>query len=98
MNDFSYEGRDLEVLADMPNYYDWIIETFAPYLRGEVVEYGAGCGTISERLVPFANRLSLVEPSANLTHRLRERFGKAANPAVEALGSSLANFAKAAAE
>ena len=43
----TYEGRDLEVLADMPNYYGWIMRWFTPYVRGRVVEYGAGAGTVS---------------------------------------------------
>ena len=37
MNDVFYEGRDLEVLADMPNYYDWIMDGFSPYVRGRVI-------------------------------------------------------------
>jgi hypothetical protein len=48
---------ELEVLAKMPNYYGWIMETFAPFVRGDVVEYGAGTGTISQRLAPLADRL-----------------------------------------
>ena len=72
-----YEGKDLEVLADMPNYYAWIMEVFTPYLRGRIVEYGAGAGTVSERLLAFADRLVLVEPSTNLTDVLRAKFAKA---------------------
>ena len=32
-----YEGAELDVLAAMPNYYRWIMETFAPRVRGTVV-------------------------------------------------------------
>ena len=70
----TYEGRDLEVLADMPNYYAWIMSWFAPYVRGRVVEYGAGAGTVSKLLRPLADRLTLVEPSANLLPVLQARF------------------------
>lgn len=73
----SYEGSDLEVLADMPNYYSWIMETFGPHVRGDVVEYGAGIGTVSQRLAPLATTLTLVEPSANLIPSLVERFNPA---------------------
>jgi hypothetical protein len=31
MSDVSYLGSDLEILGDMPNYYTWIMETFAPH-------------------------------------------------------------------
>ena len=74
MSDLTYEGRDLEVLADMPNYYAWIMSWFAPYVRGRVVEYGAGAGTVSKLLRPLADRLTLVEPSANLLPVLQARF------------------------
>ncbi len=65
---------ELEILATMPNYYGWIMETFAPFVRGHVVEYGAGTGTISQRLAALADKLALVEPSANLAAILRSKF------------------------
>src|SRR4051812_6337725 len=74
MTDTFYEGRDLEVLGDMPNYYSWIMETFKPHVSGRVVEYGAGAGTVSAQLLPLATRLTLVEPSTNLTVLLKDRF------------------------
>lgn len=71
-----YEGKDLEVLADVPNYYDWIMETFCSHVRGWVIEYGAGAGTVSKLLSPFADRLTLVEPSNNLSELLQAQFGE----------------------
>ncbi|MGE5505870.1 MAG: methyltransferase domain-containing protein [Actinomycetota bacterium] len=70
----AYEGSDLEVLGQMRRYYDWIVRFFRPHLGGHVIEYGAGAGSISERLLPFADRLDLVEPAANLAELLRARF------------------------
>jgi SAM-dependent methyltransferase len=87
MADALYEGRDLEVLASMPNYYSWIMDTFAPHVRGHVMEYGAGAGTISTRLAPLASRLTLVEPSPNLVGILQRRFRD--QPQVEVIGESL---------
>jgi SAM-dependent methyltransferase len=74
MGDLTYEGRDLEVLADMPNYYAWIMDRFGPHVRGRVIEYGSGTGTVSARLLPLADTLTLVEPSPNLVASLRTRF------------------------
>jgi SAM-dependent methyltransferase len=91
MTDVLYEGRDLEVLADMPNYYSWIMDTFAAHVTGHVIEYGAGAGTVSTRLVPFATRLTLVEPSANLVRRLRKRFE--AQSKVEVVDASVEDHA-----
>jgi len=47
------EVFELEVLSSMPNYHSWIMKAFAPLVHGRVVEYGAGKGTISERLAPW---------------------------------------------
>jgi len=50
------------------------METFAPFVCGHVVEYGAGLGTISQLLAPLAQQLTLVEPSTNLAASLRTKF------------------------
>jgi SAM-dependent methyltransferase len=78
---------ELEILATMPNYYGWIMETFAPFVRGHVVEYGAGTGTISQRLGSLADKLTLVEPSAKLAAVLRTKFR--GDPKVEVIHQSL---------
>jgi SAM-dependent methyltransferase len=87
MTDAHYEGRDLEVLAHMPNYYSWIMDTFRPHVTGDVIEYGAGAGTVSAQLAGLAARLTLVEPSSNLVGILRRRFE--AQPLVEVIDASL---------
>lgn len=87
MTEVVYEGRDLEVLADMSNYYAWMMETFSGHIRGKVLEYGAGTGNVSELLVPMAERLTLIEPSASLIAPLRARF--AGNAKVEVSGEAL---------
>lgn len=87
MTDAHYEGRDLEVLAHMPNYYSWIMDTFRSHVTGDVIEYGAGAGTVSAQLAALAARLTLVEPSPNLVGLLRRRFE--AQPAVKVIGTSL---------
>jgi SAM-dependent methyltransferase len=74
MNAFSYEGKDLAVLADMPNYYAWIMSILSQYIQGRVIEYGSGTGTFTERLLPYATSLIAVEPSSNLLPALRARF------------------------
>ncbi len=76
MQEIQYKGEDLGVLCEMPNYYSWIMSAFAPHVRGHVIEYGAGVGTVSERLLPYVQRLTLVEPSASLVPKLRSRFAE----------------------
>jgi len=65
-----YEGHDLKILADLPNYYGWIIEAFRPYLKDRTMEIGTGIGTISKLILDDAEELILVEPSAHLTEYL----------------------------
>ena len=85
-----YEGRDLEVLAGTPRYLNWIIEDLKPYLKGDVLEIGAGLGTVSERLVIHSSSLDLVEPSPQLIGRLQSKF--ADNPLVKVYHEMLETF------
>jgi SAM-dependent methyltransferase len=85
MAEVNYEGRDLEVLADMPNYHAWIMSWFNQFVHGRVVEYGAGTGTISQYLRPLAQSLTLIEPSGNLHAALQARFPGDALVEIEAL-------------
>ncbi|MBF0308045.1 MAG: class I SAM-dependent methyltransferase [Magnetococcales bacterium] len=74
MADFSYDGDDLEVLSELPNYQQWILDSFRPHLRGCCWEIGAGLGAISALLLPHVERLHLVEPAPNLHRALQRRF------------------------
>lgn len=62
-------------MVHAPRYADWIMSHFTPYLRGNIIEIGAGIGTMSERIRHHAKCLDLLEPSANCADLLRERFG-----------------------
>lgn len=77
-----YEGRDLEILADAPRYQSWIVEQFSPYLGGDVVEYGAGFGSISLLLAPHCRSLHLVEPSKSLIAPLTGRVASLSHVSV----------------
>jgi len=70
-----YAGTELETLEVLENYRAWIVEEFAPFLRGHAVEIGAGIGSYSARFLPFVDTLELVEPSTRLHPRLESRFG-----------------------
>ncbi|MBD3383290.1 methyltransferase domain-containing protein [candidate division KSB1 bacterium] len=70
----AYEGQDLEALADLKNYQNWIMESFGPFLKGTVLEVGAGSGNISRLYVDSAEKAVLLEPAANLIRILQNRF------------------------
>jgi len=74
-----YEGRDLEVLAEIPRYQRWVLEPFRTRLRGRVLEVGAGIGNLSEQYVDDAEEAELLEPAENLATRLQARFASRAH-------------------
>jgi len=75
-----YEGHDLEALAEIPNYYQWILENFRDHLKGKVVEVGAGLGHAAALYADAVEQLLLLEPAENLYQSLANRF--ASNPRV----------------
>ncbi len=58
-----------------PNYHEWILREFSPYLGTKVVEVGAGSGTFSFILLRRpVEKLFAVEPSLEMYPLLVERF------------------------
>lgn len=59
---------DLECLAASKHFFDWVLDEFDPYLRGRVLEVGAGAGTITRRLIERHPGLEVValEPAENM--------------------------------
>jgi SAM-dependent methyltransferase len=72
--EFAYEGDDLESLAGLVHYREWIASFFRPYLHGKAVEFGPGRGDISVLLTPHVVSLDLVEPAPGLARELASRF------------------------
>ncbi|HTL31585.1 MAG TPA: class I SAM-dependent methyltransferase [Kofleriaceae bacterium] len=70
----NYVGQDLEALADIPNYQNWILRHFREHLHGRVLEIGAGIGSLSARYRSDVDSAVLLEPAQNLIGPLRERF------------------------
>jgi SAM-dependent methyltransferase len=84
-----YYSQDLESLSDLPNYQQWIIDYFRPYIVGNGVEFGAGIGTISDLLLPHLDSIDLVEPSPNLVIQLKNKFKN--DPAVQVIADTVEN-------
>jgi SAM-dependent methyltransferase len=74
--DFVYSGTELEAVAEAKNYYQWIVDTFAPQIGERVVEAGAGIGTVSDLILRRARpaELVLIEPASENISALRRRF------------------------
>lgn len=73
---YRYSGTELEAVASAKNYYQWIVERFAPFLGRRVVEVGAGIGTFAEFIAarPGVESLLCVEPAENVFPVLAGRF------------------------
>jgi 2-polyprenyl-3-methyl-5-hydroxy-6-metoxy-1,4-benzoquinol methylase len=61
-------AEDLERLGTADHFFSWALEEFLPFLRGRVLEVGAGMGTITRRLVELDQDLTIValEPAGNV--------------------------------
>ena len=61
-------AQDLERLGTAKRFFDWVLDEFDPYLRGRLLEVGAGIGTITRKLIDRYPELSVValEPAGNV--------------------------------
>jgi SAM-dependent methyltransferase len=85
-------AQDLERLGTARHFFDWVLDVFDPYLRGRVLEVGAGLGTITRMLVDRYPELSVValEPAGNVFPDL-ESYA-ALTPRVAACRQTLAEY------
>jgi SAM-dependent methyltransferase len=65
----------LRLLEEAENYTFWLLARARPYLRGRVLDFGAGIGTFSAELASVADELVVLEPDPAFAARLRERLG-----------------------
>lgn len=80
MAEIKYLTPDIDSLAVLANYYDWILDEIRPFLGRRMAEIGAGIGTFTERLAaarldsdPTAV-LQAFEPAANLFQQLHAKL------------------------
>lgn len=92
-----YPGRELELLNAAKNYNAWIVDEFLPYLRGQVLEVGAGTGNFSQRFVSHAaiSILTAIEPDPGLFVQLESRL--AGNEKARCLQGTLRDVLRTAA-
>jgi SAM-dependent methyltransferase len=76
---FEYVGGELDVVANAVNWKRYFGSRIAPYVRGDVLEVGAGIGETTRHLCDGRQRSWLcLEPDARLAQRARERFDETA--------------------
>lgn len=72
MAHFEYVGTELDVFALATNWKRYFAALLRPYLRGAVLEVGAGIGETTRALWgPQCSRWLCLEPDAGLAERLR---------------------------
>ena len=87
-----YHGRDLESMSLAENYYRWMLGEFTPFIGKEILEVGAGSGSLTDRLLTFnPTRIMSFEPSENMFPLLQKRFS--GHAVVETRGTYLAESA-----
>lgn len=71
MTDYEYVGAELDVFALAANWKRYFAGLLQPYIRGEVLEVGAGIGETTRTLCnPSVKRWICVEPDPRLAARL----------------------------
>lgn len=67
---------EFAALNEAKNYREALIREFAPFLKGDLLEIGAGIGQITEllRQLPSTRKLVSIEPDASFCSRHRQTF------------------------
>src|SRR5689334_13387443 len=89
--------EDLEQMSRAHNYRRWQFQIIAPYLRGTILEVGAGIGNFTPDLAGVGDQVISLEPNAYCYRRLVENTTglknvKIYNATVEELGSKLGDI------
>ena len=66
-------AHDLQAMAGATAYNTWLIDRARPWLHGRVLDVGAGIGTHTTQLRPFADEVVALEPDPQFAQMLRER-------------------------
>ncbi len=66
------ERYDQDVLRAAVSYQRWVVDTFAPVLRGRVAEVGAGVGNFTRWLAHHADEVVALEPDPAMSAAISE--------------------------
>jgi 2-polyprenyl-3-methyl-5-hydroxy-6-metoxy-1,4-benzoquinol methylase len=78
MTEFRYVGSELELFAVAKNWKSYWRQQIRPFLRGDILEVGAGIGSNTAVLDPGdEGRWVCLEPDPNLFDQLRKTLDKA---------------------
>ena len=93
---FEYPGSELDVFAGAARWKRYFAAHVRPFLRGRVLEVGAGIGAVTRTLCTGSEEAwTCLEPDARLAARLRDtsgRPGPAGLPPVRVLNGTIASL------
>ena len=81
-NVFYDEAQDRMML--LPNYYRWIFSAFSGYIKGNILEIGAGAGHFMPCYLKNADHVYALDHNPRLTHHIEKRFGSVKVSAITA--------------
>ncbi len=80
MTEYESLTASLDKLAELENYYQWLLEEIRPFFGTRLVEIGAGTGTFTKFLVAAhlipnpAAHLAVYEPSGHYYQKLHQKL------------------------
>lgn len=72
MTEIAYPGDELDLFARAHTWRDYWTSQIATFLGGDVLEVGAGVGSVARRLHPRSRSWHALEPDPTLARRIRE--------------------------
>jgi SAM-dependent methyltransferase len=88
MSSHQYPGTELDIFAHARNWKAYLKELIAPYLRGHVLEVGAGIGATTEAFRgPDQDSWTALEPDPLLARQLHARIATMTAPVDVVIGS-----------
>ena len=79
MADYEYPGTELELFAEARHWKAYLRQHISPFLRGDVLEVGAGIGATTEVLHdPTVGSWTCLEPDLRLYNRLADTLRRLA--------------------
>ncbi len=88
MQDSRYPGSELELFADARNWKRYYAARIRPYIRGDVLEVGAGIGATTRMLCSGREHSWMcIEPDPDLAHQLSSAVALLPGPPVPTVSS-----------
>ena len=93
MAEYRYEGNELAVFAQAHNWKRYWISQVAPFIKGDVLEVGAGIGSNTARLRPLSTGQWLcLEPDERLLVELQGKVAPSASAPIDVVCGTLSSL------